>query len=332
MKLPPRLPAAAAFRRPNTPNKAAASWRPADFAQARSHLEQAVQGGDAGAACHLGEMTLKGQGGLKADQDAAAKLFQLGPVPQHHLFSRPASERPRRSHQRTPMNFRHIAVASSLIGGLWITGTAQAQGFVFGTADPKAAPAAPAGARNSKVESAQRLLARIGLLRETPSGTLTPGHVGRHACFRCAHRPPRPPPRSTKRCSTAIRRHIWTSQNWSSGNYKGKEKIVDAQGLREAQILLGKLGFNAGPLDGTFGPQTQVATEAFQESQSVSVGRSDHLDRSDEPAPSGERSGRRCQRNGSRAQLARLHRPRRAARLREGIQHPRGLRHLRGQR
>ena len=48
-----------------------------DFAQARKHLEQAVQGGDAGAACHLGEMTLKGQGGLRADQDAAAKLFQL---------------------------------------------------------------------------------------------------------------------------------------------------------------------------------------------------------------------------------------------------------------
>ena len=48
-----------------------------DFAEARTHLEQAVKGGDAGAACHLGEMTLKGQGGLTADQDAAAKLFQL---------------------------------------------------------------------------------------------------------------------------------------------------------------------------------------------------------------------------------------------------------------
>lgn len=48
-----------------------------DFAQARSHLEQAVQAGDAGAACLLGEMTLKGQGGIAADQAAAAKLFQL---------------------------------------------------------------------------------------------------------------------------------------------------------------------------------------------------------------------------------------------------------------
>lgn len=48
-----------------------------DFAQARVHLEQAVKDGDGGAACHLGEMTLKGQGGLPANQDKAAALFQL---------------------------------------------------------------------------------------------------------------------------------------------------------------------------------------------------------------------------------------------------------------
>ena len=46
-------------------------------AQARIHLEQAVQGGDASAACLLGEMTLKGQGGITASQDKAASLFQL---------------------------------------------------------------------------------------------------------------------------------------------------------------------------------------------------------------------------------------------------------------
>jgi TPR repeat protein len=48
-----------------------------DLAQARVHLEQAVKDGDGGAACHLGEMTLKGQGGISANQDKAASLFQL---------------------------------------------------------------------------------------------------------------------------------------------------------------------------------------------------------------------------------------------------------------
>jgi cell division septation protein DedD len=48
-----------------------------DFAQARVHLEQAVNDGDGSAACHLGDMTLKGQGGIAANQEQAAKLFQL---------------------------------------------------------------------------------------------------------------------------------------------------------------------------------------------------------------------------------------------------------------
>jgi TPR repeat protein len=48
-----------------------------EFAQARAHLEAAVQAGDAGAACHLGEMTLKGQGGISLSQDKAAALFQM---------------------------------------------------------------------------------------------------------------------------------------------------------------------------------------------------------------------------------------------------------------
>lgn len=48
-----------------------------DFAQARVHLEQAVKDGDGASACLLGEMTLKGQGGIAADQEQAARLFQL---------------------------------------------------------------------------------------------------------------------------------------------------------------------------------------------------------------------------------------------------------------
>ena len=48
-----------------------------DFVTARTHLELAVQGGDGAAACLLGEMTLNGQGGIAANQEKAASLFQL---------------------------------------------------------------------------------------------------------------------------------------------------------------------------------------------------------------------------------------------------------------
>ena len=48
-----------------------------DMAPARSHLEAAVKAEHGAAACLLGEMTLKGQGGLAANQEAASRLFQL---------------------------------------------------------------------------------------------------------------------------------------------------------------------------------------------------------------------------------------------------------------
>ncbi len=168
------------------------------------------------------------------------------------------------------MTFRTLAILALSIGSAWMAGPAQAQGFVFGTDAPKDQAAAPAGARNAKVETAQRLLARMGLFRETPTGTLTPATQEAIRAF-AAQNGLAPTSQVTDPLLNAIRRVIWQTQKWASGNYKGREKLVDAAGLREAQILLGKLGFDAGPLDGTFGPQTQVAAEAFQEAQKVTV-------------------------------------------------------------
>ncbi|MDB5930533.1 MAG: extracellular solute-binding protein family 1 [Polaromonas sp.] len=168
------------------------------------------------------------------------------------------------------MNIRLIALLAALAGNALTTGGVLAQGFVFGTGQPPADAAVPAGARNPKVETAQRLLSRLGLLRETPSGLLTTATQEAIRSFAAQNGLPAGA-QVNDALLNSLRRVIWQTQNWASGNYKGHEKLVDAQGLRESQILLGKLGFNAGPLDGTFGPQTQVATEAFQESQGVTV-------------------------------------------------------------
>lgn len=168
------------------------------------------------------------------------------------------------------MKINTLSLLSVLASATLMMGVAQAQGFVFGTAKPKPEAAETTGARHAKVETAQRLLARMGLFRESPSGTLTPATLEAIRNF-SVQNGLAPTNQVSDALLNSIRRVIWQTQNWSSGNYKGREKLVDAAGLREAQILLGKLGFNAGPLDGTFGPQTQVATEAFQESQNVSV-------------------------------------------------------------
>lgn len=82
---PTTAPAAPAANNASTPALSPANHAEAgrkllasgDYAQARAHLEQAVQGGDGSAACLLGEMTIKGQGGIAASQEKAASLFQL---------------------------------------------------------------------------------------------------------------------------------------------------------------------------------------------------------------------------------------------------------------
>lgn len=171
------------------------------------------------------------------------------------------------------MKIHTLALVAAFSCGGAVMGVAHAQGFVFGSGQPAteaAAPPALVGAHNSKTETAQRLLSRLGLLRETPSGSLTPATQQAIRSFQAQYKLAASP-EVNDALLNALRRVIWTTQNWSAGNYKGREKLVDAQGLREAQILLGKLGYSAGPLDGTFGPQTQVAAESFQESQSVSV-------------------------------------------------------------
>ena len=48
-----------------------------NYDDARLYLEQAVMGGDGAAACLLGELHLKGLGGLEASHDKAASLFQI---------------------------------------------------------------------------------------------------------------------------------------------------------------------------------------------------------------------------------------------------------------
>ena len=71
------------------------------------------------------------------------------------------------------MKLRSLALLTALSCAILATGSAHAQGFVFGTAQPaqpaqpakpQAAAQVPAGSRTSKVETAPRLLARMGLL------------------------------------------------------------------------------------------------------------------------------------------------------------------------
>ena len=115
------------------------------------------------------------------------------------------------------MKFHTVTLLAALSIS-WLGSTAQAQGFVFGTAQApaKTEAAAPSGARSAKVETAQRLLKRMGLLREAPSGNLTPATLEAIRTFTSQNGLPTTN-QVTDALLNSIRRVIWTTQNWSGG-------------------------------------------------------------------------------------------------------------------
>ena len=121
-----------------------------------------------------------------------------------------------------------------------------------------------------KVEIAQRLLGRLGLLNEIATGQMTPATADAIRRFATQQNLPIDG-QINDQLLRAMRSVAWNKGGWSKGDIKGKDKLVDRSGIREAQSYLAKLGYDPGPLDATFGPQTQSSVEAFQASQKTSV-------------------------------------------------------------
>lgn len=117
---------------------------------------------------------------------------------------------------------------------------------------------------------AQRLLKRLGLLDEQPTGIMTPQSEEALRVF-ARNNGIAFNPQVDEEMLRVLRRVAWQSGGWKTGSAKGQDKVLDAAGVKEAQGYLLQLGYVPGPVDGTFGPQTQSAVESFQESQMVGV-------------------------------------------------------------
>jgi len=144
-----------------------------------------------------------------------------------------------------------------------------AQGLSSTPDSPRAANANPLSA-SVKVEIAQRLLGRLGLLNEIATGQMTTATADALRRFAVQQNLPADG-QINDQLLRAMRSLAWNKGGWSKGDIKGKDKLVDKAGVREAQSYLSKLGYEPGPLDATFGPQTQSSVEAFQASQKTSV-------------------------------------------------------------
>jgi len=121
-----------------------------------------------------------------------------------------------------------------------------------------------------QIEIAQRLLSRLGILNEPASGVLTQPTLRALETF-ASQNGFYFSGQVNESFLRSLRTVAWNSGAWRKGNLKGADKLLDASGIKEAQGYLVKLGFNPGPVDGTFGPQTQSSVESFQSSQKTSI-------------------------------------------------------------
>jgi putrescine transport system substrate-binding protein len=64
---------------------------------------------------------------------------------------------------------------------------------------------------------------------------------------------------------------VWTKENWASGTVNGQELVVDVNEVRALQDTMKNLGYEPGPVDGTFGPASYSAIENFQQDNGMKV-------------------------------------------------------------
>jgi spermidine/putrescine-binding protein len=64
---------------------------------------------------------------------------------------------------------------------------------------------------------------------------------------------------------------VWQSEGWGKGQAQGQDTIVDRDKVKESQEALKKLGYEPGPIDGKFGPATLASVEVFQQDLGMKV-------------------------------------------------------------
>ena len=141
---------------------------------------------------------------------------------------------------------------------------AMSEGLVFSNSNSPSASTQG----DKRIAIAQRLLRRLSLLKEEPSGSITPATLSAIAIFAQTNNMP-PTKQVTDGLITRLRRAAWLAA--SAEFLAMKDKYLDAEGIREAQKILKDLGYDPGNVDGILGPGTMSAIETFQEQQQITI-------------------------------------------------------------
>jgi putrescine transport system substrate-binding protein len=127
------------------------------------------------------------------------------------------------------------------------------------------------GANERQIATLQRLLRRLGYLREDDMSRqldpVTTAALGRFLAESGSNAPSSNYEAVLRVLFTAV----WNREGWGKGEAAGQDKIVEREKVKASQEALKKLGYEPGPLDGKFGPATLASIEVFQQDTGMKI-------------------------------------------------------------
>jgi putrescine transport system substrate-binding protein len=160
-----------------------------------------------------------------------------------------------------------LLFASVLLVSLPVAGSGHAQGMRSAgstEAAKKFDVGKLEGANERQVATLQRLLRRLGYLREEDVSReldlMTTAALGGFLSETGAGAPA-----NYDALLRLLFTAVWEREGWGRGEAAGQDRIVERDKVKESQEALKKLGYEPGPLDGKFGPATLASIEVFQQ-------------------------------------------------------------------
>jgi putrescine transport system substrate-binding protein len=127
------------------------------------------------------------------------------------------------------------------------------------------------GTNERQVATLQRLLRRLGYLREEDMSRqldlVTTAALGRFLAETQAS----PAASNYEGLLRLLFTAVWDREGWGRGQAAGQDLIVERDKVKASQEALKKLGYEPGPIDGKFGPATLASIEVFQQDVGMNI-------------------------------------------------------------
>jgi len=132
-------------------------------------------------------------------------------------------------------------------------------------------PAKLQGVNERQVATLQRLLRRLGYLKEDDVSRQLDAKTGAAVSRFLSATKTDAKPADYESLLRLLFTVLWDKEGWGKGEAAGQDTIVEKDKVKASQEALKKLGYEPGPVDGKFGPATLASIEVFQQDVGMKV-------------------------------------------------------------